>query len=303
MHNIEVLRRETNYSTLRIQEDPGNDTYWCFMHAQQCFNDPGYRPCFNQPLMKEMLSYLRGSAAQINLRSTAAGRSISHIVVASDAHVFNLGGDLSLFARLIREGDREGLLAYARDCIDGVHILHNNLHPTAHTIALVEGDALGGGFELALSCQTIIAESGVSMGFPEVLFGLFPGMGAYSFLRKRLSARLAEEMMLSGRIYSSDELHSMGVIDVLVSKGGGVRAVEEQVHRNQRTAIARLAVDRIRQIADPVTLQELMRIAEVWVDSALQVGEKSLRTMERLVHAQLRRPSDPATAPSVTGSA
>jgi len=160
-----------------------------------------------------------------------------------------------------------------------------------HTVALVQGDALGGGLELALSCQTIVAESGVGMGFPEVLFDLFPGMGAYSFLCQRVSPRFAEEMMLNGTIYSSDELHRLGVIDVLVPKGEGAQAVHDLIRRNQRIAHARTAMNRVRQIRNPVTLTELMQVTEIWVDTAMLLGEKSLRTMERIVRAQQKRPA------------
>ena len=73
-----------------------------------------------------------------------------------------------------------------------MHRFHGGLGGDVRTIALVQGDALGGGMELALSCHTIVAEEGVGMGLPEVLFGLFPGMGAYSFLCKRVSPQLAE---------------------------------------------------------------------------------------------------------------
>src|SRR5690606_14589060 len=103
------------------------------------------------------------------------------------------------------------LLRYATECVDSIHLLHTRLHPDAHTIGLVQGDALGGGFELALACQTIVAERGAQMGFPEVLFGLFPGMGAYSLLSRRVGPKRAEEMMLNGVMYSTEELHAMGI--------------------------------------------------------------------------------------------
>ena len=159
----------------------------------------------------------------------------------------------------------------------------------AHTIALVQGDALGGGFEAALSCHTIVAEEGVNMGLPEVLFDLFPGMGAYSFLCKRIAPHQAEKLMLEGNVYSSDELFKMGLVDVLVPKGEGVKAVDEVIRSNRRIPHARAAMHRVRTMSQPVTLEEMMSITEVWVDTALQLGEKSLRTMERLVRAQYRR--------------
>lgn len=301
MHNVQPLHRDLPLSTLRIQHDASNDSHWCFMHAQQAFADPTYRACFSPMLLRELRLFAQQTIDAISQRPAGPDVHLAHIVLASDSHVFNLGGDLGLFAQLIRAHDRDGLMRYARECVDSVHLLHTRLHPDAHTIALVEGDALGGGLELALACQTIIAESGVQMGFPEVLFGLFPGMGAYSLLSQRVSPKLAEEMMLNGVMYSSDELHRMGIIDLLVPKGEGVRAVHEVVRQNRRIAAARLAVHRVRDAVHPLSLDELTRITEIWVDTALQLGEKPLRTMERLVRAQLRRPECLAVDGSTSG--
>ncbi|MDZ4348639.1 MAG: crotonase/enoyl-CoA hydratase family protein [Xanthomonadaceae bacterium] len=292
MSAIELPRREIAPRTIRIHED--DTSHWCFMHSNAAMVDPEYRPCFNPPLMREMHAYLRKAAGKIAANASRDNTHLGHIVIASDADVFNLGGDLDLFVQLIRGRDRERLYSYARECIEGVHILHAHLHPNAHTVALVQGDALGGGFELALSCQTIVAESGVNMGLPEVLFGLFPGMGAYSFISRRTNARLAEEMMLSGTIYSSDELYKLGLIDVLVGKGEGARAVEDLMRRNRRIPQTRMAMNKIRNLVAPVTLEELIRVTEVWVDTALSLAENQLRVMERLVRAQRKRSGDVA---------
>ncbi len=296
MRNVEPLHRDTALSAIRIQHDASNDTHWCFMHAQQAFADAGYRPCFSPRLLRELRLFASQSIDAIAQSATQDPVHLAHVVLASDAHVFNLGGDLGLFSQLIRAGDREGLLHYARECVDSVYLLHSRLHPSAHTVALVEGDALGGGFELALACQTIVAESGVHMGFPEVLFGLFPGMGAYTLLSRRVLPKMAEEMMLNGVMYTSDELHRMGIVDVLVPKGAGVRAVHEVVRQNRRIAAARLALHQVRDLVHPVSLDELTRITEIWVETALRLGEKSLRIMERLVRAQLRRVEIPPDA-------
>lgn len=292
MNNIELLHRDaaTSLATIRIQHDATNNAHWCFMHSQQAFANPNYRACFSPRLLRELRLFARETIDAIAEECEGASPHISHIVLGSDTHVFNLGGDLDLFSRLIKARDRDGLLRYAAECVDSIHLLHSRLHPNAHTIALIEGDALGGGFELALACQTIVAESGVQMGFPEVLFGLFPGMGAYSLLSQRVSPKVAEEMMLNGVMYSSDELHKMGIVDVLVPKGEGARTVHELIRKNRRIAAARLALHRIRDAVNPISHDELMRITEIWVDTALQLGDKQLRTMERLVRAQQRRP-------------
>ncbi|TYT23782.1 crotonase/enoyl-CoA hydratase family protein [Luteimonas viscosa] len=296
MTNVELLHRDHSFNTIRVEHDASNDTHWCYMHAQQAFADASYRACFSPKMLRELRLFARHAIDTIDQAAKESPTHLAHVVLGSDTHVFNLGGDLALFLKLIQARDGDGLLRYASECVDSIHLLHSRIHPNAHTIGLVEGDALGGGFELALACQTIVAEKGVQMGFPEVMFGLFPGMGAYSLLTQRVSPKVAEDMMLSGVMYSSDELHRMGLVDVLVPKGEGVRAVHEIVRQNRRSAGARLALHRVREGANPVTHEELMRITRIWVDTALQLGDRQLRIMERLVRAQLKRPSEPDEA-------
>jgi len=291
MSVVYPLRRFDSHPTLRLIEEPERGVFWCYMHAH--LGGGGGRACFSTPLVDDIIDYQRDLGQR--LRSATAGERgdlLPHVVLASESDVFNLGGDLELFCRSIRAGDREGLLAYARQCVVGVHAFHAGLGAGAHSIALVQGNALGGGFEAALSCHTMVAEEGVLMGLPEVLFDLFPGMGAYSFLCKRISPRLAEKIMLEGQLFSSEELHRMGLVDVLAPKGEGVAAVEEVIRANRRIPHARAAMHRVRELAQGVTLEEMMRITEIWVDTAMQLGEKSLRVMERLVRAQNRRTGD-----------
>lgn len=304
--NVELLHgtAATDLATIRTTHDPSNASHWCHMHASQAFNDASYRPCFSPRLLRELRLFAREAIEGCEAASAGAegpAPALSHIVIGSDAHVFNLGGDLDLFAQLIRARDREGLLRYATECVDSIHLLHTRLHPQAHTIALVQGDALGGGFELALACKTIVAERGVQMGFPEVLFGLFPGMGAYSLLARRIGGRRAEEMMLDGVMYDSEQLHAMGIVDVLVEPGEGVRAVHEVIRQNRRIAAARLALHRVRDAVEPVQHEELMEVTRIWVDTALQLGDRQLRMMERLVRAQLQRPGSAGAAASIAG--
>ena len=290
MSMIERLHRTRSFPTMRVESDPAGSAHWLYMHADIA---RGVRPCFRTALMDDMWSFL----TSITLREAQRQPGkLRHVVLASDADAFNLGGDLELFSRLIRDGNREQLLAYARRCIDGVYHLHASLGGDVRTIALVQGDALGGGMELALACHTIVAEEGVGMGLPEVLFGLFPGMGAYSFLCKRVPPQLAEKIILDGNIYSSEELYRLGVVDILVPKGEGEAAVQELIRQQQRAPHAHLALNAVRAIAQPVGYDELMGITEVWVDSALALGDRSLRTMDRIVRAQSRRAGSEAAA-------
>ncbi|WP_462116468.1 crotonase/enoyl-CoA hydratase family protein [Lysobacter xanthus] len=284
MSTIDPLYRARSFPTVRVESDASVGCDWVYMHADHA---SGIRPCFRRELMHDMWAMLSEVA---DTHGASAGRPLRHVVLASDAPgAFNLGGDLALFSSLIRAGDRDGLLDYATRCVDGVHLLHRGLGGDVRTIALVQGDALGGGMELALACQVIVAEEGTELGLPEVLFGLFPGMGAYSFLSRRMPPHQAERMILEGRILPAEELQRMGVVDIVAPKGEGARVVRELIQQEQRAPHAHLALNRVRRLAQGVTREELIAVTEAWVDAALQLGERSLRTMERIVRAQTRR--------------
>lgn len=283
MQTIEKLNITRGYSTIRTETTADNAAHWLFMHADAA---TGVRPCCRRDMLDEMWSFMNAITLSPAERNSGALR---HFVLASDASAYNLGGDLELFSHLIREGNRDRLLAYAQRCVEGVHHLHTGFGGDVRTIALIQGDALGGGLEMALACHTIVAEEGCGMGLPEVLFGLFPGMGAYSFLCKRVAPQLAEKIILEGRVYSSEEMYAMGVVDILVPKGQGVAAVQEQIRQHQRIPRSYLAMNAARNLAQAVRYDELLEITKVWVDSALALEEKSLRTMDRLIKAQTRR--------------
>lgn len=284
MSTVIAFPRES-YPTLRIEEDASRDVHWIYMHGNH--EVAPVRSCFNTELVGDLRRYQDDLGSRLRNRPLAQQNAgIVHLVIGSVTDAFSLGGDLALFSRLIQERNRDALRAYAHEAVRLVHGFHAGIHADAHTIALVQGDALGGGFEIALSCHTIVAERGVLMGLPEVLFDLFPGMGAYSFMCQRVSPQLAEKIMLEGRMYTSDEFHKMGLVDVLAAKGGGLQAVEDAMRSNRRNPHARAALHQVRQ---PLPIHELMRITDIWVETALKLGERSIRTMERLVRAQSRR--------------
>ncbi|MCH8918172.1 MAG: enoyl-CoA hydratase/isomerase family protein, partial [Proteobacteria bacterium] len=160
------------------------------------------------------------------------------------------------------------------------------------TIALIHGNALGGGFECALSNHVIVAERNVEIGLPEVIFNLFPGMGAFQFLSQRLNPVMAERMILSGRMYSAEELFDMGVVDILAEEGGGEESVLSYIKSSRRHRNSHIALTRVRQRVAPVDYDELLDICDIWVETALDLPDKDKRTMRRLVRSQSRFSDD-----------
>lgn len=273
------LKRESA-SHLTTHYEEKNKIGWCYMHASP-------RPCFTPQLLQEIKTWL--TQVKQEQRSESGREFRYHVLASSEDGVFNLGGDLNLFRHLIEEQDRQGLQAYAKACIDVLHdnIVHFGLDVTS--IALVQGDALGGGFEAAISSNVLIAERDCRMGLPEILFNLFPGMGAYNLLSRRIGPAKAEQMILSGQLFTSDELFEMGVVDILAEKGEGELALYNYIKRAERASNGYRAMREVRDLHNPISYGSLAKVTNLWVDGALRLRERDLRMMERLVSRQTRQ--------------
>ena len=262
----------------RFDEEFGVMTYYM---------NPEPRPCFNKICMTE-LHQSQSNLEKMQGEVIANGRlhQANYLVLASDVPgIFNLGGDLSVFADLIRTKARDHLLGYAKLCVNNVWTFYNMQAPVT-TISLVQGQAMGGGFEAAIAAHVMVAEKSALMGMPEVMFNLFPGMGALSFLSRKIGMPAAEKMVRSGKIYTGEELYQMGVVDVLAEDGQGEYALNNYIKKNHRSLNSFQAINRAKQRVNPLTLDELHDIVEIWVDAALRLDERNLKVMERLVRAQ-----------------
>ncbi len=261
--------------------DSETSTIWCWMQ-------PRPRPCINLTLIEELIQLQQQLTTTYKNQDPDTTWPFRHLILASKINgIYNLGGDLSLFKQCIENKDEEKLRDYAYKCVSLVHRNVNNLDLPITMVSLVQGQALGGGFETALSCDVIIAERRSQLGFPEILFNLFPGMGAYNLLARRIGSALAERIILSGKTYSAEELYEMGVIDVLAENGKGVQATETYLKSHNQSHNTIRSMKRIRQIVHPVTRQNLFDIVDIWVEAAMDLSKKDLAKLERLLHLQI----------------
>lgn len=282
---FETCIEETKWSLdeLDVVIEPRSQAIWQYMR-------PRARPSFTHGLLRELNTVADAVEAAFVRSASSSQQPARFFVTASRMPgIFNLGGDLGLFLRLIENRDRDGLRRYAHGCARGQFRLHSSFGVPISMVALVQGDALGGGFEAILAHDIVIAERQAQFGLPEVLFNLFPGMGAYTFLARRVGPVQAERMILSGKIYSAEELHALGIIDRLAEPGEGTTAVYDFMAEFNRNRHSRQAVLKTRKIVSGITVEELIDIADVWVDTALQLSDSDLRRMGHLAKAQDRR--------------
>lgn len=246
-------------------------------------------PSFTPDLLKDLRSFQKQVARYIEQDAKSEEPNIEYLVFRSGIPgVWNLGGDLGFFVECINAGDRQRLSDYARLSIDVLYANYDNLGLPVTTISLAEGTALGAGFEAALSCDYIVAERHVDFQFPEVVFNMFPGMGAYSFLSRRLDPVTVERMILNGNSFNAEQMAEKGIVDHLAEEGEGIAALERFIRRHRKTRINQSAVLKMRRIVNPVTKDELLEIADLWVDSAFSLSSTNIKAMSRIVKAQTR---------------
>lgn len=248
---------------------------WMMLRAQP-------RPCFNHELIDEIMTLARAAKD--------SGLPIDFWVTGSLVpQIYNVGGDLNFFAEAIRTGRREALRAYARACVDCVHAATRGFDTGAVSLAMIEGTALGGGFEAALAHHFVLAQNNARMGFPEMAFNLFPGMGGYSLVARRSGMKLAEELISSGESHTAEWFQARGLVDVVFEPGDAHKATRTFIDVMRPKLNGMRAMLRARQRVLQLTRSELMDITEDWVDAAFSIDPKDRAYMERLVMAQNRR--------------
>jgi len=266
---------------VELTHDSRFDVYRCFLKPTA--------PRYFTPELLEVLLRLQRSVRYLPPLDYGPGDHMYmqyHVLGSRIPGVFSLGGDLGRLEQLIHAGDRNGLRKYGKACLGLVLDTVHRDGPSRTTIALVQGLALGGGFEAALACDVLIAERGSELGFPEVLFNLFPGMGAYSLLLQRVAPGIASRLIESGRRYSAEELHELGVIDILADPRCGDQEVSSFIRRHRRSSRGINAFCRSKQIETPIDRDRLIATLEIWVDCALSLRSADMRILHRFAVMQ-----------------
>jgi enoyl-CoA hydratase/carnithine racemase len=147
------------------------------------------------------------------LQGLAADAGVWAVVLSSsNDRAFCVGADLKE-----RAGFDDDQLLAQRPVISAMFASVRDL--PMPVVAAVAGFALGGGFELALSCDLIVGDATAVFGLPEVTVGLVPGGGGTQLLARRVGTGVAADLVLSGRKVAASEASRIGIVDRLVDSG------------------------------------------------------------------------------------
>jgi enoyl-CoA hydratase len=141
------------------------------------------------------------------------------------------------------------------------------------TIAAIEGDALGGGLELALCCDLRVAASTALLGLPEVRLGVMPGSGGTQRLPRLIGLARAKELILLGEIIDAGTALSFGLVNRVVPQG------------EAETAARKLAETLASR--GPVAIREAKRVLDTTLDGSLAAGQvEELKASERVFSSE-----------------
>lgn len=253
-------------------------TLWTYMN-------PVGRPSFTPPMLADFENWQK-----LISEGFGPGRvPLRYLVLGSRSpNVFCFGGDLHLFQKLIREKDRRALVEYGHRCCAILDRNIRTLNIPMLTVGMVQGTALGGGFEALLSFDYIVAERQATFGLPEIMFGLYPGMGAHALLARKLGSAMADRIIVSNETFTAQQMYDLGIVHHLAEPGEGVSAVREFIKKSERRHAGLVGSRNAMKEVWQLERAELYRITEMWADTALKLREQDLKVMSRLVSAQAR---------------
>ncbi|HEY6371432.1 MAG TPA: enoyl-CoA hydratase/isomerase family protein [Candidatus Sulfotelmatobacter sp.] len=190
---------------------------------------------------------------------------------------FCAGADLRELYEQSQTMEKSAAVRGVRDFLERIHRVLNRIDAAAlTTIAAVHGVTFGGGFELALACDLIIADKMARFCFPELRLGLIPGFGGIPRLKRDLGNAVVRDLLLTGRSFNATKAQQIGLVSQVVSEGEALRAARATAAQlgkfDRQTAVA------AKRFIKPVPHDELRKEIDIFCDlfsrPAVQAGLK-----------------------------
>ena len=197
--------------------------------------------------------------------------AVQAIVFQGAGKAFVAGADIRFFVQKIKADKISDIYEFTSQ---GHELLLKIEKSSKMTIAVLDGLSLGGGSELALACQAIVATPAGSMGFPETGIGIFPGLGGMLRTARMVGPELAKYYVFTGSPLSARDAHELGIITKLVMPAEVDSAIRELMSGDKPVKYTRPEI--------PANLQPLARVGSAENVARLLTGEPPQGVSEEL---------------------
>src|SRR4030088_3058858 len=226
-----------------------------------------------------------GSLTLVELEKFAAALP----ALANDAHAlivhstlkagFSAGADLRELFQRGQEMEKGAALRGVREFLERIHSVMNALDAAPlTTIAAVHGVTFGGGFELALVCDIIIADRMARFCFPELRLGLIPGFRGGPRVKRDLGNAVVRDLLLTGRSFNATKEQQIGLVSQVVSEGEAVRAARASYAQKGKFDLETAIV--AKRFIKPIPQEELRHeidiFCELFARPAVAAGLKNV---------------------------
>ncbi|MGH9557120.1 MAG: enoyl-CoA hydratase/isomerase family protein [Terriglobales bacterium] len=192
-----------------------------------------------------------------------AGEACALLIHSTMKPGFSAGADLRELYFRSQEVTEPKRSASLRDFLERIHRVMNTIDASPlTTIAAVHGVTFGGGFELALTCDLIVADKMARFCFPELRLGLIPGFGGIPRLKRDLGNAVVRDLLLTGRSINASKAQAVGLVSQVATEGEALRVARStaaQVKKfDRRTSVA------AKKFIKPVPYEELREEIEIF---------------------------------------
>lgn len=235
---------------------------------------------FNRPDAMNALNETVVAQAMEGFARLDADENVKGIVVEGKGKAFIAGADTKFFVEQIKADDLPRIGAFGQAGQDLLRAFETSAKPV---ICKLDGLSLGGGSELALACDQIIATPAGTVGFPETGIGIYPGLGGTQRTPRRVGVALGRWLVLSGQVLGAKQALAAGLIDAVVSPAELGKAVRDAALSGQKRA----------EVAPPTTVpagfEGVAAVFENDLDALLAgtveiADEKLAKTVSRMKH-------------------
>jgi enoyl-CoA hydratase/carnithine racemase len=187
---------------------------------------------------------------------------------------FSAGADLRETYLRTRDKEKETASAAVRESLERTHHVMNTIDASPlTTIAAVHGVTFGGGLELALTCDLIIADKTARFCFPELRLGLIPGFGGIPRLKRDLGNAVVRDLLLTGRSFNVNKAQQIGLVSQVVAEGHALRVARATAA--QLTKFDRRTATAAKKFIKPIPYDELRREIEIFCELFTQPAVQS----------------------------
>lgn len=277
----EAIRHKAGFlPETRLAYEPEIKTLWVTIQ-------PELKPVFTLQLLDSLVKIQNAIVALWGAPEQYQRAPVRFLAFRGTGPFFTLGGDLDFYLDCLAKNDRAALAEYARLSAEGAVMNASGLKGLVVTLSTIHAKAIGGGIDAPRSCNIMIAEQQASFVYPEIKFNHFP-ITAVAILSRRMGARAAEQMLLSGEEMSAQEFLEAGGLEAVVPTGTGEAWIRKYASDSLPMHAAKTALFSAFNNRAGDLKAELAGLGQLWTDCMLRLSPSAISKLQRIAQTQDR---------------